>query len=460
MLGKYGVEFKFTIPIPKLDDTDFAVTGDWTPVAGDVKISKDGGNVTNIAALPSAVGGVGSVLWQFTLSTTEMEAKEIAVQVVDAALENQVFIVQTYGHANAQIVELPADVVKINGGTTAATNLKTAGDAYSATRGFAGTALPGAVADAAGGLPISDDGGLDMDGIDAQLVILAARLSAVRAGYLDNLNVGALVASAADVAGITQAQRVRVITAGIMERPDSGSTTYRIWMYAYDETHIAEDLDSNPTVTAENNAGTDRSSNLSAVTKDGTGVYRIDYTLADSDAIEQLVFQVTATEGGVATEYAASAQVVDTTAVDFTAADRTKLDDLETRCTEARLSELDATTAGKMANQVDEIRTDTGEIGAAGVGLTDLGGMSDAMKAEVNAEAKDVLVTDTSAELTAVPAAVSSIADRIAWQFLLTRNKGLQTEDIKTIRNDDDDADIATAAVSDDDTTFTRGKFS
>jgi len=35
--------------------------------------------------------------------------------------------------------------------------------AYSATRGLAGTALPDAAADAAGGLPISDGGGLDLD---------------------------------------------------------------------------------------------------------------------------------------------------------------------------------------------------------------------------------------------------------------------------------------------------------
>lgn len=39
--------------------------------------------------------------------------------------------------------------------------------AYSATRGLAGTALPNAAADAAGGLPISDAGGLDLD---AQIV--------------------------------------------------------------------------------------------------------------------------------------------------------------------------------------------------------------------------------------------------------------------------------------------------
>lgn len=36
-------------------------------------------------------------------------------------------------------------------------------DAHSATRGLAGTALPNAAADAAGGLPISDAGGLDLD---------------------------------------------------------------------------------------------------------------------------------------------------------------------------------------------------------------------------------------------------------------------------------------------------------
>lgn len=39
--------------------------------------------------------------------------------------------------------------------------------AYSATRGLGGTALPDAAADAAGGLPVSDAGGLDLD---AQLV--------------------------------------------------------------------------------------------------------------------------------------------------------------------------------------------------------------------------------------------------------------------------------------------------
>lgn len=46
---------------------------------------------------------------------------------------------------------------------TEATNLEAACAAYSATRGLTGTALPAAAADAAGGVPISNAGGLDLD---------------------------------------------------------------------------------------------------------------------------------------------------------------------------------------------------------------------------------------------------------------------------------------------------------
>lgn len=44
---------------------------------------------------------------------------------------------------------------------------------------------------------------------------------------------------------------------------------------------------------------------------------------------------------------------------------------------------------------VDQILVDTAEIGTAGAGLTDLGGMSTGMQGEVNAEMVDVMETDT-----------------------------------------------------------------
>lgn len=65
-------------------------------------------------------------------------------------------------------------------------------DAFSATRGLAGTALPAAAADAAGGLPVSDAGGLDLDGrLDAAI---SSRLAA--AGYTapDNAGIAAIKA--------------------------------------------------------------------------------------------------------------------------------------------------------------------------------------------------------------------------------------------------------------------------
>jgi hypothetical protein len=62
----------------------------------------------------------------------------------------------------------------------------------SATRGFAGTALPAAAADAAGGLPISDAGGLDLDAKLANTnEVTAARMGAltdwINGGRLDLL---------------------------------------------------------------------------------------------------------------------------------------------------------------------------------------------------------------------------------------------------------------------------------
>jgi hypothetical protein len=71
---------------------------------------------------------------------------------------------------------------------SAGLNNKLIDDAYSTTRGLAGTALPDAAADAAGGLPISDAGGLDLDGrLDAAVSsrlapTVAARTLDVTAG--------------------------------------------------------------------------------------------------------------------------------------------------------------------------------------------------------------------------------------------------------------------------------------
>lgn len=95
----------------------------------------------------------------------------------------------------------------------------------SATRGLAGTALPNAAADAAGGLPISDAGGLDLDAqigsdIDAILVdtgtTLQGELDGIQADTEDiqsKIGTPAGVSLAADIAAI-EAQTDDIGTAG------------------------------------------------------------------------------------------------------------------------------------------------------------------------------------------------------------------------------------------------------
>jgi len=80
--------------------------------------------------------------------------------------------------------------------------------------------------------------------------------------------------------------------------------------------------------------------------------------------------------------------------------------------------------------------------------------------AEVNLEMLDVMTIDTFAEPGSVPAATSTLKDKIGWPFTMTRNKMLQTATTSTLRNDADSGDIATSTVSDDTTTFTRGEWS
>lgn len=82
-----------------------------------------------------------------------------------------------------------------------------------------------------------------------------------------------------------------------------------------------------------------------------------------------------------------------------------------------------------------------------------------ATPAQVNAEVVDAINVDTYTEPAAVPAATSSLADKIRWLFALGRNKITETATTQLLRNDGDAATIGTATVSDDGVTGVRGKF-
>lgn len=98
-LRQYGVAGKVRRSIVKRGVIDIAVSADWTPVAGDVKISKDGGAIANIGTLPAVIAS--SAMWEYTISATEMQAAEICISVIDSAtkaVEDDQFTIATFGN--------------------------------------------------------------------------------------------------------------------------------------------------------------------------------------------------------------------------------------------------------------------------------------------------------------------------------------------------------------------------
>lgn len=146
------------VPLIKRGVVDYALGADFTPVNGDVKVSIDNGAAANITNLPTAITYGNTAMWQFVLTAAELTGKQIVVTVSDSAtkaVEDQAFIVETFGHTSAMYQTDWQDGVRM---------------------GL--TALPAAAANAAGGLPISAAGALDMDDIGADVDAIETAVSA------------------------------------------------------------------------------------------------------------------------------------------------------------------------------------------------------------------------------------------------------------------------------------------
>jgi len=160
---------------PFVDDAD----GD-TPLTGltlVVELSKNGQGLAakNDATAPvHDAGGTVDGYYNCELDDTDTNtegALTLAVHHADALPVRHEFMVLAEAAWDSKYVAKDDGFMDVNIKTigradtteTQADNLETACGNYSATRGLAGTALPEAAADAAGGLPISDLGGLDLD---------------------------------------------------------------------------------------------------------------------------------------------------------------------------------------------------------------------------------------------------------------------------------------------------------
>ncbi|MCD0459118.1 autotransporter outer membrane beta-barrel domain-containing protein [Roseiconus lacunae] len=122
--------------------------------------------------------------------------------------------------------------------------------------------------------------------------------------------------------------RIAIITSDTYITPASGSTLYTIVIQSNDATGQPIDLDSDamPTVAAAAGA-TDRSANLSSVSKTGTGRYSLTYDAAFDATVPESI-TLTASGDQSSTTYVADfvVSLTDVSDTDYTASDRTRDD--------------------------------------------------------------------------------------------------------------------------------------
>jgi len=154
--------------------------------------------------------------------------------------------------------------------------------------------------------------------------------------------------------------------------------------------------------------------------------------------------------------------------LDIIAADVVNLDGAAMRGTDGANTTVPdvagtAPTAVEIRQEMDTNSVDLNAlitaIGTAGAGLTDLGAMSTAMKAEILSEVNAALDTAISELGVAAPTATPTLRTGLMLLYMAFRNKGTQTSTTKTISNDAETT-IASAAISADPTTFTKEEYS
>ena len=82
--------------------------------------------------------------------------------------------------------------------------------------------------------------------------------------------------------------KCNLIGSAVLEAPETGSSVYEFTLVVNDDEGKLVNLDAVPTVTATNSTGTDRSTNLSAVTNPSVGRYRFTYTVTSTHPRESL----------------------------------------------------------------------------------------------------------------------------------------------------------------------------
>jgi hypothetical protein len=341
---------------------------------------------------------------------------------------------------------LQVDIEQVDGDGTAAANLNSACDNYSATRGLAGTALPDAAADAAGGLPISDAGGLDLDTqIGTDIDAILADTDELQANQGDWATaVGFSTHSAADAANAVWDETATGHT-------DAGKAGAQLWT---DIDAILEDTNELQTddvpglIAALNDLSsgdidTSVSNQLAAQNLDHLIKSAVDTNFATTVHEDSVVGQLAQRGGANLFDRSTdSLEAIINTEPLGTAMRGTDSAALASVCTEGRLSELDA---GNLPSDIDAILGDTNELQTDDVpGL--IAALNDISAADV---------WDATEAITGNTLSFETIMARLYRFFMNKMNITDATGEV-ALRNEADNGDIMTNTITDNDTTTTR----
>lgn len=394
---------------PFIDITDGNTTEDaLTLTAAEIKLSKNGQALTlksDVTAAAFDDDGYYNCELDATDTNTEGNLVLIVHQSANALPVRHEYNVKAEAAWDSLYVAKDDGFMDVNIKTigrtdtteTQADNLETACTNYSATRGLTGTAVPAVAADGVGGLPISDAGGLDLDTLLD--VAISTRMAPTVSGRTLDVTVGG-------TAGIDWAN---------VENPTTALDL------------SGTDIQLVDTITTYTGNTVQTGDSFTLIGAAGVGLTNINLPNQTMDITGNLSGSVGSVTGAVGSVTGAVGSVTG--------------------------------AVGSVVGHTAQTGDNFALIGTAGAGLTDLGGMSTGMKAEVNVEAKDVLFTDTDAEPgQELPASTNTLATKIGYLFKAWRNRSNMTNTKYQLFNDDATTVDQQATVSDDATTAEKGE--
>jgi hypothetical protein len=307
---------------------------------------------------------------------------DVSLPFTPAASDTAYVINRTAIHSNADIAAAVWDAIRAGynapgsfGETVKLTVDGLADDTITAAKYDEATAFPVVLADT-GATKIARTGA-DSDTLET----LSDQIDVVD-GVVDNIQIdvtaikgsgfdsGDSLKAAGDERAVIEAKiddiqavtRFRTTAPDPFEVPPAGSVYYRIHVNLEDTDGNPEDPDSNQiTVGVTNQLGHSRSGNLSSttMTRESVGRYSVDYTVASTHLLEQLMFTFTYNENAVTFVKNMDRLVTDAAEVGYTTTDRSRDDQIaiETAAIDGRLpsdpadqSEVEGAIAAAEAN--------------------------------------------------------------------------------------------------------------